>query len=66
MPINPKAEDTFRTLADHAMHKRLDDTARVMVEAGDQVYSEVLILCVRVAAHIAVDGPATSTRSKPA
>jgi hypothetical protein len=54
MPINPKAEDTFRDLADHAMHDRLDDVARVLETAGE-TYGEVLVLAVRVAAYITVD-----------
>jgi len=53
--INDRVEDVFRELLDHALHDRLDDVKREMLDAGEQVYQQVLVLCVQVSAYITID-----------
>lgn len=53
--IDPKTEETFRELTGHAIHSRQDDMARVIAEAGEQVYGAVVALAVQAAAYVCID-----------
>lgn len=55
MAIDPKIEERLRDLLDHALHCRLDDVARGMLDAGEQVYREAIAMCVQASAYITID-----------
>jgi hypothetical protein len=55
MAIDPRIEEPLRDLLEHAIRCELDDVARVMVEMGDESYSEALALLVQASAYIVID-----------
>ncbi|MBO0802693.1 MAG: hypothetical protein J2P25_06405 [Nocardiopsaceae bacterium] len=55
MMIDPKTDDTFRQITEHAIRNRVDDMARVIAEAGEKAYGQIAGLVVQASAYIAID-----------
>ncbi|MCL2582967.1 MAG: hypothetical protein FWE35_10965 [Streptosporangiales bacterium] len=53
--IDPKTEETFRSLTGHAIHNRESDMAREITEAGQSVAEQVMTLAVQAAAYVVIE-----------
>lgn len=55
MAIDPKTDETFRDLVDHALHNRVEDVAATIAEAGEKGWERVSSLVIQASAYVAID-----------
>lgn len=55
MRIDPKVEDSTRTMLDHVLKGSLDEIPKVASAIGDERFRECLELCVSIAGYVMVD-----------